>query len=439
MPSLQLIPEAGGEALVVGNDVVVVGRDPSCDIQLADASVSRRHAQIRQEGDRWLIQDLDSANGVLLDGRKISTDILLTGQQLQFGSIGFRVKIDLNPDTEGATVILTRPTPPRGQRAPLPATVMARPAAPRPTTPPSRTAAQRPHQPPKSGGSGGWVMVLGLIVLVGVGVAYWFQTNPTVLHKIFPPPALPASEAVAPTPADESSPEASDTQTKTPVPATAGQAIILVSTEVGATVFVDGQHKTNLRVGGIHRVEVRPGEHLVTFEVGKQRRTIVVKAAPGTQSVARLLTRDLETPKDTPRTRSTPQATPPPPIPRETPTPRVAPTPRPTATPRPPAPTPQLRAPTITDAGLAKGVAAVKRGDFYRAKLILIDATRRLDQDPAAREELAVAHAYLAWTYYGLNSQDEATGSASRAIFVFPDIAGLLEGFPPQVIGLFKR
>ena len=46
----------------------VLGRLPECDVPLIDPSVSRRHARIRLEGDRWTITDLGSTNGVKLNG-----------------------------------------------------------------------------------------------------------------------------------------------------------------------------------------------------------------------------------------------------------------------------------------------------------------------------------------------------------------------------------
>ena len=49
--------------------VVVLGRSKDCDIRVADPNVSRRHAEIRQEGSTFWIVDLDSTNGVAVNGR----------------------------------------------------------------------------------------------------------------------------------------------------------------------------------------------------------------------------------------------------------------------------------------------------------------------------------------------------------------------------------
>ncbi len=49
----------------------VIGRVPECDIQIKTMGVSRKHAQIKVEGDQFWVKDLNSSNGVLLDGEKI--------------------------------------------------------------------------------------------------------------------------------------------------------------------------------------------------------------------------------------------------------------------------------------------------------------------------------------------------------------------------------
>ena len=50
---------------------VVIGRSRDCDIQLSDTNVSRRHAELRQEGATYWIVDLGSTNGVEVNGRRV--------------------------------------------------------------------------------------------------------------------------------------------------------------------------------------------------------------------------------------------------------------------------------------------------------------------------------------------------------------------------------
>ena len=50
---------------------VVIGRSKDCDVQLDDPNVSRRHAEVRQEGATYWLVDLDSTNGVEVNGKRV--------------------------------------------------------------------------------------------------------------------------------------------------------------------------------------------------------------------------------------------------------------------------------------------------------------------------------------------------------------------------------
>jgi hypothetical protein len=64
----------------------VIGRSTDCDLQLADANVSRRHAELRQEGTAYWLVDLDSTNGVLVNGRRLKRAKLESGDTITLGS-----------------------------------------------------------------------------------------------------------------------------------------------------------------------------------------------------------------------------------------------------------------------------------------------------------------------------------------------------------------
>ena len=52
--------------------IIVIGRSTACDIRVPDDIVSSRHARLRIYSDYAVIEDLDSSNGVFVDGRPIS-------------------------------------------------------------------------------------------------------------------------------------------------------------------------------------------------------------------------------------------------------------------------------------------------------------------------------------------------------------------------------
>ena len=61
-----------GREFPVEGDCAIVGRHPECDIVLEVAAVSRQHAKIIREMGSYLLEDLGSRNGTLLNGHKIT-------------------------------------------------------------------------------------------------------------------------------------------------------------------------------------------------------------------------------------------------------------------------------------------------------------------------------------------------------------------------------
>ena len=62
--------DADGKQHRIEKDSTVIGRSKECDIRLADPNVSRRHAEVRQEGATYWILDLGSTNGLTVNGRR---------------------------------------------------------------------------------------------------------------------------------------------------------------------------------------------------------------------------------------------------------------------------------------------------------------------------------------------------------------------------------
>lgn len=62
-----------------------VGRSQDCELWLGDDGVSRKHARILQEGNAYLIEDTESANGTFVQGQRVSRQLLRDGDVVQFG------------------------------------------------------------------------------------------------------------------------------------------------------------------------------------------------------------------------------------------------------------------------------------------------------------------------------------------------------------------
>jgi hypothetical protein len=75
-----------GQVKRVDKRRVVLGRSRDCDIQVEDANVSRRHAELRQEGAAYWIVDLDSTNGIEVNGKRVKRAKLDPGDVFTVGS-----------------------------------------------------------------------------------------------------------------------------------------------------------------------------------------------------------------------------------------------------------------------------------------------------------------------------------------------------------------
>ena len=75
-----------GERREIRKRRTVIGRSRDCDVQLADPNVSRRHAELRQEGTAYWVVDLDSTNGLEINGRRQKRAKLDHGDTVTVGS-----------------------------------------------------------------------------------------------------------------------------------------------------------------------------------------------------------------------------------------------------------------------------------------------------------------------------------------------------------------
>jgi FHA domain-containing protein len=76
------------EVLLIGT--IVVGRDPSCQLNDLDPLLSRRHAEFVSSSQGVTIRDLKSRNGILVNGEKVPEHVLKPGDQIQLGHLHLR-------------------------------------------------------------------------------------------------------------------------------------------------------------------------------------------------------------------------------------------------------------------------------------------------------------------------------------------------------------
>ena len=78
--------DANGKQHSVDKVSTLIGRSKDCDIRLTDPNVSRRHAEVRQEGASYWILDLGSTNGVTVNGRRQQRAQLQNEDRITVGS-----------------------------------------------------------------------------------------------------------------------------------------------------------------------------------------------------------------------------------------------------------------------------------------------------------------------------------------------------------------
>lgn len=70
---------------------LLVGRHHSCDVVLDDPTVSRMHARLIFRDGSWVLQDLDSTNGAVVNGTPVGRCELRPGDQLLLGYARLRI------------------------------------------------------------------------------------------------------------------------------------------------------------------------------------------------------------------------------------------------------------------------------------------------------------------------------------------------------------
>jgi hypothetical protein len=79
-----------GERFTLAEHPISIGRRPESNIVLADPNVSRNHAEIRPQGEGFLLIDLGSTNGTKVNGVRVEQRMLGDGDEISFGNTRLR-------------------------------------------------------------------------------------------------------------------------------------------------------------------------------------------------------------------------------------------------------------------------------------------------------------------------------------------------------------
>lgn len=107
MPELIVrFPDRPPDTFPLGRLRITIGRSARNDLCIADPFASRVHAEVRREGDGYILQDLGSANGTLYNGTPVGGSIPLTpGDRIQIGETEILFDDGTYSSTRGAKMI----------------------------------------------------------------------------------------------------------------------------------------------------------------------------------------------------------------------------------------------------------------------------------------------------------------------------------------------
>ena len=82
---LQVTDSSGRRVVPVDKAIFLIGRRTAADLQLVNADVSREHAEISQDGARYLLRDRGSRYGTFVNGEQITERALEHGDRIRLG------------------------------------------------------------------------------------------------------------------------------------------------------------------------------------------------------------------------------------------------------------------------------------------------------------------------------------------------------------------
>ncbi len=97
--------DRAGTVYPLAGELLRIGKAPDNDVVIDHPTVSRNHLVVRRQGDRFLVQDLDSTNGTFLDGAQVREAYLRPGVLLEVGDVRLRFSpqvspVQIDPSTE---------------------------------------------------------------------------------------------------------------------------------------------------------------------------------------------------------------------------------------------------------------------------------------------------------------------------------------------------
>ena len=76
---------------------IIIGREPGSDIQIDNIAISREHACIVNGPNDFFIEDMNSKNGIFINGKKITKKFLKTNDEVTIGKYSLQIILEEDP------------------------------------------------------------------------------------------------------------------------------------------------------------------------------------------------------------------------------------------------------------------------------------------------------------------------------------------------------
>ncbi|HMF12502.1 MAG TPA: FHA domain-containing protein [Gemmataceae bacterium] len=91
----ELVPAGGGDSIPLGRDTLVIGRRDKCDILMPFPNVSGMHCELTFSDGYWIVRDLNSTNGIKVNGQRVMKKLLHPGDELMIGKRKFTINYEM--------------------------------------------------------------------------------------------------------------------------------------------------------------------------------------------------------------------------------------------------------------------------------------------------------------------------------------------------------
>lgn len=96
----ELVPVGGGDAIPLVSEVMTIGRRESCDICLKFQNISGTHCELALKNGIWHLRDLNSTNGVKVNGERTLRRPLRPGDEIGIAGRKYIIQYRLDANTK---------------------------------------------------------------------------------------------------------------------------------------------------------------------------------------------------------------------------------------------------------------------------------------------------------------------------------------------------